>query len=218
LRNRNIIFISYYTYDPIYTKHAKGLIESLNTFNLQHDIESVESDPTKTWLYNVTYKPKYILKKMNQYSCPVVWLDADARIRLFPKLLFECNQDIAFYSYYPQETLIGKKKGEISKIRTGTLFLNNTYVVKKFVEQWIVICEEQKYHDGIYFNKLFKQNKYNMDIQILPVTYCYIFDIDKRRDKSRPKKLIHSPVIEHLQASRSRKRIDRLRIESQQQV
>ncbi len=198
----NVIFTSFYTRDPIYAKHAEGLMKTLDTFNLKYDIESIESDPTKTWINNVIYKPIYILKKMNQYSCPVVWLDVDARVRSIPELFFECDKDIAFHARDMEKSAPWG--------RTGTILLNNTDVTKEFIKQWYVTCVEEKCADHIGFNILLRKNKHNMDVQVLPVAYCYIFDNvgDKHRLEQSE---WASPVIEHLQASRSRKKIDKLR-------
>lgn len=205
-----IIFISFYTNDPIYDKHAKDIKLSLDKFNLQYDIECIKSDPNNTWIYNTIYKPKYIFEKLNQYSCPLVWLDIDSRVKKYPELFFKCNKDIAVYSRKPAETsdLYVRKLGDISGIRTGTIYLDNNQIVKNFVNQWYVICKSNVIRDHIGFNKLFKQKK-EISIEILPVTYCYIFDIDKKRSENN--NWPDLPVIEHLQASRQRKKIDRLR-------
>ncbi len=197
------IFISFYTNDPIYGKHAKECIKSLNEFRLKYDIESIKTDPTKTWAFHTIYKPVYILKKLNQYSVPVVWIDIDARVRQIPKFFDEINCDIAFYSSKPIK--IGEKIG----IRTGTMYFKNTPSVKKFVTEWSDLCKKNKWNDQKILNHLFLSIKNKIYFYRLPLTYCYIFDIDKRRSKKN--NLTDLPVIEHLQASRQRKRIDILR-------
>lgn len=164
-----------------YSETAQRLIESLEKFGLEHDIETYQD--RGSWVENCSYKAEFI-KKMHQRHGRIVWLDADAVVKKEPALFKSLRTDIAFHRFKGKELL------------SGTLFFNDTEAAERVISAWVEKNQEnpdkwdQKNLDDVvkYFPAL--------EISILPPEYCFIFDLSRNHYGNL------DPVIEHYQASR----------------
>lgn len=172
--------ISYYTKGSGYKKEAKKLIESLNKFRLQYDIQEVKS--LGNWQMNTQFKAVFIRNLLDKHNEPLVWLDADAIVMQYPGLFDKMSGfDLAVY-YSPRNN---------RHIRSGTIYMANNDKVKRLVDRWIEINQE---HVDWWDQKSLTEavSGWDGDVFELPEQYCYVFDHRK----------IDNPVIVHYQKSR----------------
>jgi tetratricopeptide (TPR) repeat protein len=189
--NNKVVFVSMFT--PGYKEQAEKLKKSLDDFDLHYTIYEVPNQGT--WIRNTQEKPKYIFRALEEYKCPVVWLDADAIVKKKPELFKTIRDDIAFYTIKEWDDML-----------TGTMFFNYNRRVKEFISNWIYNCEINNLPDQRVFIDLMKKDN-TLQKGKLPVEYVKIFD--------NPHQDCDDPVIIHNQASRGLKdkvnRIDYVR-------
>jgi hypothetical protein len=90
-----------------------------------------------------------------------------------------------------------------NEILSGTIYFKNTDKTKKLIERWITLNSQNISWDQINFKKTIESSTdLNLNINILPHEYCYIFDNIKQKAL-----LKESPYIVHNQASRRYKKI-----------
>jgi hypothetical protein len=175
------LFISFYT--PIYRSEADGLLATLAAFGLSADVRLVESQGS--WVRNCARKADFIAEMMDEYpGRPLVWLDADARVRQWPELLFHLDCDFAAHWKGGTELL------------SGTLYFGGTDAARRLVQPWAAMCRADP---DVWDQKHLQRVVGNADglrVDTLPAPYVLIFDLMKDEGP---------PVIEHLQASRKLK-------------
>lgn len=175
------IFVSYYTLGTPYEREAGELKNTLRAFGLEHDITGVAN--LGDWCANCAMKARVIAEAMDRYPTrPIVFVDADARIRQYPAhfttLWGTC--DVAFY----------RLNGELL---SGTLYFASTPAALQLVQGWQRRCAEQP---NVWDQQLLDQeikSTAGLRVAELPPQYVQIFDT--MRDCG-------APVIEHMQASR----------------
>lgn len=189
------IIVSYYTRNTGYQEEVKNLIASCEKIGLFYDIVGIESQGT--WNKNCCYKPQFLLKKLQEYQRPIVWIDADA-IFLKKPLLFEtltCDIALRIYDDLPIE--------HPSKIITGTVYLQNHPNVYKLLKVWDIECQKMlqkntEIWDQVALKSALLQGPL-LNLLSLPDSYCFIYD------KSLSPK--EEAVILHYQASRLFKKV-----------
>lgn len=190
----NITYITGYTPHEAYVEGAKKLEASV----LSHDLKfrMFPMPDTGSWEKNCQQKAGVILKAMEMFNTPIVWIDADA-IMVRPPLEFNnLNCDVAYYTMiYPCKHLA-----------SGTLYFNNTPAAKAVLRKWIDdMLESYALDQRILQNVLWDDfgNKIDCCRQgALSVEYCRIFD-----SKAQDEEMTGPPVIIHYQASRSTKQL-----------
>lgn len=181
--NRPII-TSYYTKGTGYEKQVENLKDTLRRFNLENDVVGIPDQGD--WHRNVYYKPKFILRMMNKHrGRPIVFVDADAKIRRNPVLFNDFGCDFACHFHRGRELL------------SGTLYFGNTKGAHYLVRKWI---EEDKLYPTTHMPQknlraVFNREKDNIIWKALPVEYCMIFDSYGHPNKAKT-------VVEHFQLSR----------------
>lgn len=174
----NLMFVSFYT--EKYKHEAKQLKKTLDQFSLPHDLQYVTD--LGSWQANTCYKPIFLLEMIDKWKKPVIWLDADSRIRKYPSLFKQLDCDMAVHYG------IGHHKW----VNSAVIYVNDTGC--HILNKWIV-------ENNRYPNVLDQINLQNilegMDkISKLPLEYCFIFDVYRKMHPG------HEPVIEQMQASR----------------
>jgi hypothetical protein len=174
------VVVSFYTKDTDYEQEARKLIETLEQFGVKHDVQPVEN--RKDWVLNTQQKPAFIKAMLQKHGCPVVWLDADARLAAYPEL-FHGLGDVDFAAHFRD----GKE------LLSGTMFINNTPTAFGMLDDWISCnTKNPKVPDQkTLANVIFKIA--NIRIAVLPASYCKIFDLMKS---------VPNQVVLHTQASR----------------
>ena len=177
-----VLFISCYT--DLYEEEAKGLVETLEKFNLKHNVARLES--LGSWNLNTKLKTTWIKKNLQEQQEPVVWLDADARVEQYPQLFFDFK-DVDFACHM--------RRGV--ELLSGALYFGNNEKTHEIVEQWIAVnARKPAVFDQRNLHEVVKTRQEKINWHLLPPTYC-LFDLIVKYEGVKD-----SPVIWHRQASR----------------
>jgi len=178
------VIVSYYTKGIGYESEVKHLKTTLRRFNLENDVVGIPD--RGNWHENTFYKPHFIRRMMRKHhGRSIVFVDADAKIRMNPVLFNNLKCDFACHFHHPKKELL-----------SGTLYFGNTKRAHSLVDKWI---EENKLHPKTHMPQknlraVFNKEKNNIRWKALPVEYCMIYDSRFRYEVN--------PVIEHFQLSR----------------
>lgn len=190
------VYVSFFT--PDYLEPASKLIESLHDQGLDFDIPKVPD--TGKWITNCAVKPKFVYDMLQRYpDRPVVWTDADSILRKEPAV-FESNwleeSDAAVCEYSWQ----GRKFETFS----GTLWFNNTPGAKRLADIWtaLQVVTPAEMDQRVLARAVMFARAEGIKVAVLPVEYCFIFDLHRNEHPNA------SPVFEHFQHSRIRKRME----------
>lgn len=178
--------VGFYTRDTPYEQEIEGLKESCKQFGIPYVVEGYRN--RGSWVKNAAIKPEFLLRMLlHSRGEKIVYLDADARIRQYPKLFDSLDADIGVHFRRGTELL------------SGTIFLQSNKRTLKLVHQWMTCQRKQSTTwDQKVLAKLLKEWQEPLNLIKLPATYCQIFDSMKDAGQ---------PVIEHLQASRRYKQL-----------
>jgi hypothetical protein len=178
------LIVSFFT--PAYEAEAREMEATAREFGLDTDVRAVPS--RGDWTLNCGMKPAFIRSMQLEYpDRPIVWLDADARVRRMPDLFTALDCDFAAHWRYASELL------------SGTLYLGPTPAAKALVSAW---CEAQAKAPGEWDQKTLQrviESGFPARIERLPAEYTAIFDAG----------MCDEPVVEHMQASRRLAKIQR---------
>lgn len=185
----SFLVAAFYTVDTPYEEEIKNLIASCDEFNIDYYVKGYES--RGQWVKNAAIKPEFLMDVMDEFPAKnIVYLDADAIIRQYPKLFDEMTEDVGVHY----------RKGK--EVLSGTVFLRNTVRARNLLKHWIHYQQQQPstWDQKVLQSclKLCERSDTGLKVLDLPPTYCQIFD--SMRD-------VGKPVIEHMQASRRYKRV-----------
>ena len=181
------VIVSFYTKGTGYEEQVKQLKITLKRFNLENDVVGIKD--RGSWHKNTYYKPLFIQRMMNKHrGRSIVYIDADAKMRMNPVLFNNFNYDFACYFHAARRELL-----------SGTLYFGNTKGARYLVRKWI---EEDRVHPNTNMPQknlrtVFDREKDNIEWKELPVEYCMIYDSRSRYDVN--------PIVEHFQLSRKYK-------------
>lgn len=123
--------ISFYS-DPdpkkYYSKHAKRFVKECKKYGFDYYVEEV---PNKgDYFKNSRFKPTFILKCLEKFKMPVIWVDIDSYIKEKPDLSELKDIDFAAVQRKPN--------GKVSHtIFAHVLFFNNTNMSVKLLRRWV---------------------------------------------------------------------------------
>lgn len=162
-------FVSYYTKNTPYEKHAKNLKVSLDNFNLNYDIQEIESK--ETWSANILHKPQFLLEMLEKHKSPIIWTDADTQIHANPEFFSSCFSDISI------RINDFKDDSDLNKMLTHTMFINNTSSAKKLLMLWQKECVRRYKKDKVLFDRqclksVILHYPTIVEIKRLPINYC----------------------------------------------
>jgi hypothetical protein len=189
-KKRRPIFVSFFTANG-YQNVVKDLKDDMIRHSLRCDIELVQG--RGAWVKNTQIKPEFLKRMLDKYpGNPIVWVDADARIREYPKLFDNFKADIGIH--YRSKS----RRGVYAKeLLSGTIYLANNRKTRQLLDMWI--AENLKCPTAWDQRTLSSVIKgWDGVVQEIPPTYCQIFDTMKGEGGE--------PVIEHFQASRKLRR------------
>lgn len=197
--------VSYYT--DLYAWDAEQLMKSLARQGVLNF--KVERRPQLgSWERNTQYKAPFILEKLLEGE-PVVWTDADSRIRQYPALFDQLTCDAAFFYLtkeqvpefqLPAGSILSQESiDRDGYLQSGTMFFNYTPKTIELLNKWISINEQ----DHVQWDQWTLQTAIDqvpgLTIEKLPPEYVWIDGSSVSIFGSK------KPVIEHLQASRKYK-------------
>jgi hypothetical protein len=176
-----LIFVCYHT-GGNYERHAAELVESALPFGVAVDLW--QRPCSGSWVENCAQKADFVLCCLEHYRQPIVYLDADARVRKSPQMLLNMppEVDIAFHRLDKVELI------------SATMYFSGSDDCYDVVRDWKKRCVDQPH--------VWDQKHLDASVQAiqpnvceLPETYCRIFDRWKRMARE-------DIVIEQMQASR----------------
>lgn len=198
-------FVSYYT--DLYAWDAEQLIKSLARQGIQ-DFKVERRPQLGSWERNTQYKASFILEKLLEGD-PVVWTDADSRIKQYPPLFDTLTCDVAFFYLkkdqvpefeLPKNSILSQELvNRDGYLQSGTMFFNYTPKTIELLNTWISINEQDHVQWDQWTLQVAVDMVLGLDVGILPPEYNWIDGISTNIFGSR------KPVIEHLQASRKYK-------------
>lgn len=173
--------VSFHT-GPGYAEQARALVESLDAHGIEHDVR--EEDDTGTWVTNCARKPYFIRRMRAAHVGPIVWLDADARVRSQPT--WPDGGDLAYHRFRDRELI------------SSVLWFGDTPGAREILELW---CSAQDDAPAMWDQRTLQRvidgHRDRWDVRALPESHCCI-------DRLHSTGVV--PVIEQLQASRMLKR------------
>lgn len=184
------IFVSYYTVKTPYEKEIKGLIATLEQFDLEYDIFPKRS--LGTWAANCSMISTVCREALEKYrDRPVVFLPADTKIKKRPALLFDLPEDIDFATRY---AVWHKRFG--LQLNTSILYFAPTEKAMALVLEWERRCQRDRTRwDQIVLQEIIDNEFFpGLNWFNVPEEYCRIFD--------NPTGDTGDPVIVAYQASR----------------
>ncbi len=200
-----ISVITFYT--PEYTEEVNEWSNSCSRY-LTTPFKAYSRPSKGSWVHNCTMKAEVILDALNKGG-GVVWTDADARFKAFPKLFQELeNYDFGCYWIpnvwnKPKNVQLrpwGLDRGN-EALAGGTLFFNNTQITKDLITDWRIESEanptrwEQQSLQKVWD----KYDRKGLKTFNFPQGYCRVFDAPWFEPENEI-------VIEHTQASRRLRR------------
>lgn len=127
--DNDFLVVSFFTQS--YKNKAQRFVESVENFKLNYkvfEIPTIHYSKSNKGSYDINYcMPKLILKVIEKYNVPILFLDVDMVITEKPQLIFDINKkkiDFAIYNwfddpendgYLPIKLDIDTNKGKISK-------------------------------------------------------------------------------------------------------
>lgn len=176
------LFVTFYTEGSPYAGEAITLGETCATFGLPFERHPMPS--RGSWARNCNAKPTFLREMMVRHEGrPLVWLDADARVRRLPVAFDACVEmgtDFAAHWRYGQELL------------SGTMYWGGGPRSWELLRLWLAECEQHpETWDQRNLQAVIERGVPGLRVERLPETYTAIFDAG-----------VPDPVIEHMQASR----------------
>ncbi|MEM7175286.1 MAG: putative nucleotide-diphospho-sugar transferase [Chlamydiota bacterium] len=183
--------ISYYTQGTGYEREVKNLIASCQKLNIPCQIDSITS--LGSWEENCCYKPRYILKKLDELSTPVLWVDADAVIVKRPTLFESMTADIAL------RVVDNLPRNSPSKMISGTVYFNQTAAAKTILHEWAAECQRmlEESQPEVWDQVALRNTLYQSNATIYPLSRAYYMIYDAMTTKC-----YDEAIIVHYQASR----------------
>ena len=195
------LVVSYYTSD-LYKREAYQLAASCFDHGLDYLIECVEDQapPSATaharWLANTNHKPFHLAAVSARYpERALLWLDADARVRMQPHSLEGLKAVVAYVTRIrplPQQP------------NSGTVYLGSGPRRDDLLKAWCAeVTADRTATDQVCLGRAVA--RCGLQHYELPREYCAIYDLDVdgnhlSMDPTRP------AVIQHMQASRITRR------------
>jgi hypothetical protein len=179
--------VSFYT--PGYAGEAARLVESCEHFGIVHDVRAI--DTLGDWQKNTSYKSAFLREVREEWTGPLVWLDADAEVVRYPTA-FDVLDDCDVAAHYRRDT----------ELLSGTLWLGDTQRCRSLLETWATLCGSRP--------MIWDQRNLaaavgmvsGLRLHRLPAAYTCIFDAQDMLDQG-------DAVILHHQASRRLKHAGR---------
>ncbi|HEY2811071.1 MAG TPA: putative nucleotide-diphospho-sugar transferase [Rhabdochlamydiaceae bacterium] len=179
----------------------KNLIESCEKWDIAYHIEAI--DCFGSWELNCSYKPFFLLSKLQEFKRPIFWVDADAVFLRAPAVLPEFSADLAVRI---NDTCPAEHR---SKVMSGSIFVNMTPEAAKVLKLWASACyqtlsnpdRKEEYFDQIGLRDAIFSGTHGATVARLPHAYVAVegHPVDQKE--------ILEPVILHYQASRRYKKL-----------
>lgn len=202
-RRDTFVVVSFFT-QGFYTREAFELLRGCQYFSLPYHFVQVKDE--KDWLISSNRKPSFLREMSDMFpNRPILWLDADARVRKLPLNLFHLDVPIAYCEL------------EKDLPCDATVYLGVGKQRNVFLDEWAKLVKDDPFGAKLppeqaavgaptqfYFERAFQ----NLGIHPthLPLEYCWLYDLSADRT-GKPAKVDVVPVIEQMQANRIARRM-----------
>lgn len=196
-----MIFIAYFTSGNYKQVAESHLIPSLKWWNLKSDIQEVPE--FESWQVATGYKSKFILEMLKKHKEPVCYIDVDAYILRYPKLLFNIPEEYDL-AYHKLDRFLQWNVASVHRYElvSGTLFLRYNKKIIQLLELWQRnVQKEIKTMEQLVLQRIMTKS-HDYQVFNLPAEYCTIL----LHNNTVPR-YVREPVILHCQASRQFKRM-----------
>jgi hypothetical protein len=195
------LIVCFYTKNTLYQLEVQNLIASCEKWGLEHHVEGISS--LGSWERNCSYKPFFLMEKLEHFRRPLFWVDADAEFVKAPEWLDVFDQDLAVRINTSLEDR------HPSKVMTGSFFINATRGAFEVLKSWGQECIDsflnphrtEEVWDQIALRDVILRGIEGVKIGSLPWSYITI------AGSSHDEKTIQNVVIAHFQASRRFKKL-----------
>lgn len=138
-----------YTLDTPYEEEVKELGESCDKFGIDYKFYSIKN--LHDWVKNTQQKADVIHAALEDFTCDLLWLDADAVILKSLPLFDQLADDDSFhicihragYSKNNETSLRNKisnffkhRRHPNGEIMSGTIYIKNCYATKQLIKKW----------------------------------------------------------------------------------
>jgi hypothetical protein len=196
------LIVCFYTKDTLYQLEVQNLIASSEKWGLEHHVEPIPS--FGTWERNCSYKPFFLMEKLQSFRRPLLWVDADAVF--FKKPDLEGLKDSWDVAVRFNESC---DDSHPSKVYSGSVFVNATEGAARVLKAWGKECiasfsnpeRTEEVWDQVALRDVLLRGVPGATIGALPAGYVAIVD------NAQDLKEIDDIVIGHYQASRRFKKI-----------
>jgi hypothetical protein len=196
-KNHRPLVIGYYTKDSEYKKEIRGMEQTARFFGL--DVHIYEMESLEDWHYNCLLKPTVIEQAMKDFpKRPLLFLDADARIRKYPELFDGWMTNFGYCQF--DWANVPDATRQDTEVSSAVLFIRPTVATKDLIFRWKDACErcisnKEKVFDQQVLAKVLQSWKVPKEcvVERIPMSYNQIFDTMAG---------LGEPVIEQMQASR----------------
>jgi hypothetical protein len=158
--------------DTYYSDHAKLFLENMRQLEIPHYVEHIVSQGS--YRANCLYKPQFILKCMEKFKKPILWLDIDSYVHKKLDMFDNIDSDIIFATNSIDQN--GKFLPKASPI-----FLNQTEKSYNFMNKWIEKCNyylknERKFFDHELMLEVL--NEETVEVALFGKTFCSFADVN----------------------------------------
>ena len=189
------LIVCYYTRDTLYQLEVQNLIASCEKWGLKYHVESIAS--LGSWEKNCSFKPFFLLEKLQQFQKPLFWVDADAEFVASPRWLDVFDHDLA--------VRMNKNLADDhpSKVISNSFFVNATLAASNLLKAWGQECIDsflrpgrtEEVWDQMTLRDVILKKGEIARVAALPLEYAAIADHPEDQQ-------IKNIVIAHYQASR----------------
>lgn len=187
--------VGYYTENTAYAEEAKAMEETAVFFGLETDI--IPMCNYGSWQANTLAKSYFLKTMLDRRNAPILYLDADARVRKYPRFFDDFGKDFAYCTFdWPKVKGSKRKDKETS---SAVLYLAPTEEVKTLLTVWTDACERCLQDDTgdndqqVLEAAIESMPELKKNTAEVPMSYNQIFDSMAG---------LGEPVIEQMQASR----------------
>lgn len=153
-----------------YSEHAKFFVKNMQKLQANYYVEEIHSKGS--YRNNCLYKPHFILKCMEEFKCPIIWIDIDSYVHRPLDMFAKANADVIFVA-----NSINEKGKFIPK--ASPIYLNQTEKSFNFIKQWIEKCDfylknEKKFFDHEVMLEVL--DEIELDIVLFGKQFCLFAD------------------------------------------
>ncbi len=149
------LVVSFYTPTRPYSTSVKKLIKTCGQFGLDYFIPQLQ--PQASWVRTCAMKGPFVLRCMQRFRRPLLWVDADGFIAKRPDKLYNIKENYDFAvraeSGRPTKTVSGRGQRSLSPVwpddvtsrwmNTGTIWFNDTDASIELINRWAARCQEK---------------------------------------------------------------------------